>query len=121
MAITNKEILEAVEIIKSKLPNGEITLLKVAVEDLQEGQNDLKKDIRDLKRQLLDPDDGVVVRVNKNSEIRRYWEGRNDEVESGFSHIRNLINWQDGVNKALWILFGATVSIAVKLIFFNGQ
>lgn len=119
MAITNKEILEAVEIIKSKLPNGELTLLKKAVEDLQNGQDELKNDIRELKRQLLDPDDGVVVRVNKNSETRRYWDNRNDEVENGFSHIRDLINWQVGVNKALWILFSAVIGVIVKIIFFT--
>ena len=119
MSITNKEILEAVDIIKSKLPNGELTLLKKSIEDLQNGQDDLKDDIRELKRQLLDPEDGVIVRVNKNSENRRYWEDRNDEVESGFSHIKNLIDWQFGVNKALWILFSAMIGVIVKIVFFT--
>ena len=68
VTITNKEILEAVEILKSKLPNGEITLLKKAVEDLQIGQDEIKDDISDLKERLLNPDGGIVSRVNKNSE-----------------------------------------------------
>jgi hypothetical protein len=119
VSITNKEILEAVEIIKGKLPNGELTLLKKAVEDLQNSQDELKNDIRELKRQLLDPDDGVIVRVNKNSENRRYWEDRNEEVEGGFSHIKNLISWQFGVNKALWILFSAMIGVIVKIVFFT--
>ena len=34
MAITNKEILEEIEFLKKKLPNGEFALLKKSVEDL---------------------------------------------------------------------------------------
>lgn len=119
MAITNKEILEAVEIIKRKLPNGEITLLKAAIEDLQEDQKELKEDIRDLKKQLLDPEDGIVVRVNKNSDVRRYWESRNNEVEGGFSDIRKLNSWKEGVTNALWILFTAIVGIIGKIVFWD--
>ena len=120
MTITNKEILEAVEILKSKLPNGEITLLKKAVEDLQIGQDEIKDDISDLKERLLNPDGGIVSRVNKNSENRRYWEDRSDDVEHSFANLRGLMYWKDGVNKALWILFATIISIIVKLVFFNG-
>ena len=70
MAITNKEILEEKEFLKTKLPNGEFALLKKSVEDLGAGQESLKSSIRELKQQLLDPDNGVVVRVNRNSEFR---------------------------------------------------
>lgn len=117
---TNKEILEQIEDLRKKMPNGELTLLAKSVDDLQNGQKELKKDIRDLKKQLLDPDDGVVIRVNKNSDVRKYWETRNDDVESGFSHIRNLLNWQFGVNKALWILFTAVVGLVIKTLVMSG-
>ena len=119
VAITNKEILEAVEIIKSKLPNGEITLLKLAIEDLQEGQKELKETIRDLKKQLLDPDSGVVIRVNKNSEVRRDWESRNDEVEGAITGVKSLTRWKDGVTNALWILFSAIVGLIGKILFWD--
>ena len=66
MATTNKEILELVEELRSKMPNGNIALLQKSVEDLSTNQDTLKDSIRDLKKQLLDPDNGVVVRVNRN-------------------------------------------------------
>tara|TARA_R110000824_G_scaffold266063_1_gene455023 strand:+ start:2685 stop:3047 length:363 start_codon:yes stop_codon:yes gene_type:complete len=118
---TNNEILEQIDELRKKMPNGELTLLAKSVDDLQEGQHELKEDIRDLKKQLLDPDNGVVVRVNKNSSVRRLWESRNDEVEGTISNVKSLLGWQDGVNKALWILFAVTISLFVKLAFFNGQ
>ena len=39
---------------------------------------ELKKDIRDIKKRLLDPDDGVVARININTSFRksaRIWLG----------------------------------------------
>ena len=119
VAITNKEILEAVEIIKSKLPNGELTLLKKSIEDLQEGQHELKDDIRDLKRQLLDPDDGVVVRVNRNSDFRRERERRMPEFESALSKFRNVMAWKEGVTRALWIVFSALAGLIGKILFWD--
>ena len=36
-------------------------------EDLQ----DLKEDVRFIKKRLLDPDDGTIARVNKNTSFRK--------------------------------------------------
>ena len=52
MSITNKEILEAVEILKSKMPNGNIALLQQAIEDLQKSNDGVKLSMRELKKHL---------------------------------------------------------------------
>jgi hypothetical protein len=31
--------------------------------------------------------------------------------------VDSLKKWQTGVNKALWIIFGALIAIAIKVIF----
>ena len=120
MAITNKEILEEIEFLKKKLPNGEFALLKKSVEDLSIGQNSLKSSIRELKQQLLDPDNGVVVRVNRNSEFRRGSEERGPLCEQSFDKMEDSVNtilgWKDNVSKALWILFTAVVGLKIKLV-----
>ena len=120
MAITNKEILEEIEFLKKKLPNGEFALLKKSVEDLSIGQNSLKSSIRELKQQLLDPDNGVVVRVNRNSEFRKDSEKRGPLCEQSFENMEDSVNsilgWKDNVSKALWILFTAVVGLVIKLV-----
>ena len=120
MAITNKEILEEIEFLKKKLPNGEFALLKKSVEDLSIGQNSLKSSIRELKQQLLDPDNGVVVRVNRNSEFRKDSEKRGPLCEQSFNDMEDSVNtilgWKDNVSKALWILFTAVVGLIIKLV-----
>ena len=120
MAITNKEILEEIEFLKKKLPNGEFALLKKSVEDLNIGQGALKLSIRELKQQLLDPDNGVVVRVNRNSEFRKDSEQRGPLCQQSFENmedsVNNILGWKDNVSKALWILFTAVVGLIIKLV-----
>ena len=121
MAITNKEILEEIEFLKTKLPNGEFALLKKSVEDLSSGQNALKSSIRELKQQLLDPDNGVVVRVNRNSDFRKDSEQRGPLCQQSFENMEDNVNsilgWKDNVSKALWILFTGIAGIIVKILF----
>ena len=120
MAITNKEILEEIEFLKTKLPNGEFALLKKSVEDLSGGQEALKSSIRELKQQLLDPDGGVVVRVNRNSDFRKDSEQRGPLCQQSFETMEDSVNsilgWKDNVSKALWILFTGIAGLIVKTI-----
>ena len=120
MAITNKEILEEIEFLKKKLPNGEFALLKKSVEDLSSGQEALKSSIRELKQQLLDPDNGVVVRVNRNSEFRKDSEQRGPLCQQSFEEmgdsVSDIISWKDNVTKALWILFTGLVGLLIKTL-----
>ena len=120
MAITNKEILEEIEFLKTKLPNGEFALLKKSVEDLSGGQESLKSSIRELKQQLLDPDNGVVVRVNRNSEFRRDSEQRGPLCQQSFENMEDNVNsilgWKDNVSRALWILFTGIAGLIIKTL-----
>ena len=120
MAITNKEILEEIEFLKTKLPNGEFALLKKSVEDLSGGQEALKSSIRELKQQLLDPDGGVVVRVNRNSDFRKESEQRGPLCQQSFENmednVNDIIGWKDNVTKALWILFTGIAGLIIKTL-----
>ena len=120
MAITNKEILEEIEFLKTKLPNGEFALLKKSVEDLSGGQEALKSSIRELKQQLLDPDGGVVVRVNRNSDFRKESEQRGPLCQQSFENmednVNSILSWKENVTKALWILFTGIAGLIIKTI-----
>ena len=122
MAITNKEILDDIEKLKKKIPtaNGDFILLKKSVTDLSEGQGALKDTIRDLKKQLLDPDNGVVVRVNRNSDFRKESEQRGPLCQKSFENMEDSVNsilgWKNNVSKAIWILFTGIAGLIVKTI-----
>ena len=122
MAITNKEILDEIEKLKKKIPtaNGDFILLKKSVMDLSEGQGSLKDTIRDLKKQLLDPDNGVVVRVNRNSDFRKESEQRGPLCQKSFENMEDSVNsilgWKNNVSKALWILFTGIAGLIIKTV-----
>tara|TARA_R100000406_G_scaffold81599_1_gene63418 strand:- start:2232 stop:2447 length:216 start_codon:yes stop_codon:yes gene_type:complete len=68
---------------------------RISNSELREDILDIKKDVSDLKKRLLDPDLGVVARVNKNTSFRH------------------------NANKVLWSIWVAIVGILAKLMFWN--
>ena len=95
MAITNKEICERLDCIEKKMPNGEL--------------KEMHENIKEIKEILLDPEDGIIVRVNKNT----YWRRELDADE-----FKALIRWKQNINHAMWISYSALLGIIIKIIFF---
>ena len=111
--MTQKQLLEAVlaELgsIKKDMPNGE---LKALAEDVK----DLKEDMSDLKYTLLNPEDGVIVKTNQNTEFRRKIEGGEKDFAVKMAEVDELKAWKEGVTKALWIIFGSLVAIVARIL-----
>tara|TARA_B100001250_G_C19582158_1_gene692548 strand:- start:222 stop:518 length:297 start_codon:yes stop_codon:yes gene_type:complete len=94
-SITNKHLSDRLDCIEKKMPNGEL--------------QEMHENIKEIKEVLLDPEDGIIVRVNKNT----YWRHQIDTDE-----FKALIRWKQSVNHAMWIAYTALLGIIVKLIFF---
>ena len=116
--MTQKEILESVlaEIkhVRTHMPNGE---LKQMANDFQK----MKEDVSDLKRTLLNPDDGVIVNTNKNTESRKYHESRAELYAENVSRLNELQSWKAGVNRALWIIFGIMAGIVIRMLMMHSD
>ena len=112
-----KQIIDDLQTIKSSLPNGEIKVLKTNIDEMRESQKAMKEDLSDIKKKLLDPNDGVIVKVNENTRFRIQEENRYDDYMKMNVDVQDLKKWQSGINKAMWIVFGALIAIAVKVIF----
>jgi hypothetical protein len=69
----------------------ELASMKKDHEQLSARISDLHKDIREIKQTLLDPDNGALARVNRNTEFRQ------------------------ATTKALWVVYAALVGIIVKI------
>lgn len=91
------------------MPNGE---LKAMIDDVRE----LKEDMSDLKFTLLNPEDGVIVKTNKNSEFRREMQNNERDFQVKMSDVEDLKRWKDGVTKALWILFAGLAAVIIRLL-----
>jgi hypothetical protein len=111
------DILDALEVIKTKLPNGELKIIQERMEGLESSQEDMHEDLRQIKKQLLDPEDGIVVRVNKNTDFRKKKEEEARVYQVILDEHKELMSWKSTVTKILWIIVTAVVGIAVGMIF----
>jgi hypothetical protein len=120
---TQKELIAdlIIEInsMKSKLPNGELKLIQKSLDDLEKGQCDIKEDVKGIQRRLFNPDNGIIVEVNKNTE-------RMDERDANLSgwlkeieHFHGIVAWKKTVQKGLWVLYSAMIGIIIKLLFWD--
>jgi hypothetical protein len=75
--------------------HSEIQLIKKDVEFLRESQIKVQSDIAEIKKTLLDPDDGAIARVNKNTEFRKV------------------------ASAALWSIWLTMLGVLAKLIFWE--
>ena len=114
-AASQKEVLERILVeiaaMKTKLPNGELKRMEESVRDLRDNYTTLKNDVSDIKYTLLNPEDGIIVRVNKNTEHRKEAEDRQDYYDKIITEFEKMKDWKDGVTKALWIVFTSLVGI----------
>ena len=92
---TNKDIIQKLECVETKLMSGEL--------------EEIHQTVKEIKEILLDPEDGVIVRVNKNT----FWRKELDADE-----FKALLRWKQGVTHAMWVAYTALSGILVKLIFF---
>lgn len=113
MSMTQKDLLQAVleelSVIKKDLPNGQFKQLMNTVADM-------KEDISELKKTLLNPENGVIVKTNKSLEIANTVEEDMRYYDEKIADVDDLIKWKNGVSKALWILFAAVVGLGVQVI-----
>ena len=93
---TNKDIIEKLECVETKLMSGEL--------------EEIHETVKEIKEVLLDPEDGIIVRVNKNT----FWRKEIDADE-----FKALVRWKTTMNQAMWIAYTALVGIIVKLIFWT--
>ena len=115
MAATNKDILENIlqelSSMKTKLPNGELKRMETTIIEMKENYTDIKEDLSDIKYTLLNPENGVIVRVNKNTEVREEMEEVPDRVLELENELEKLQDWKSTVSKALWVLFSGLIGL----------
>ena len=116
--MTQKELLESlldeIRHVKDHMPNGE---LKQVVKDV----SDLKEDVSDLKFTLLNPDNGVIVSTNKNTEYRQSLQANQKDFDSQMAKIAEIELWKQSVTRALWIIFGVMAGIIIRMLMMHSD
>jgi len=96
---------------KKRIEDPDYIHIEKTLDDVLINQNEMKEEIRELKRQLLNPFDGVIVENKKNSESRIDNEKWKEEFEDILEGHKDLVRWKSNVIKiSLWA-FGVCVAV----------
>ena len=96
------------------MPNGEL-------KQMQRDLSDLKTDMSNMKYTLLNPEDGVIVNTNKNTEFRQQKESKEREYFKYIQDLEELKTWKSGVTRALWIIFGIMAGIIIRMLMMHSD
>jgi len=93
---TNKDILERLNCIEQNVSSGQL--------------DEIQQTVKEIKEILLDPEDGLIVRVNKNT----YWRKQIDTRD-----IQELKTFKQNVSTALWGVYTLVLGLITKVVFWD--
>ena len=111
-----KELLAAFSSLKNKMEDPNYVQLEGSIKQLIDNQNDMKSDMSELKTRLLNPYDGAIVEIRKNTEFRHDWEKQEkDRIKLQDEH-RDLVRRQATYTKIFWTMFTTTVGVLAYIV-----
>ena len=111
-----QELMNAFSSLKQKMEDPNYIALDNSMKNLTENQRDMKRDLKDLKKAMLNPFDGVIVNTNKNTEFRKEYERLEVERDRLQEDVNHLLKWKGMYVKIFWALFTAALGILTFLI-----
>ena len=111
-----QELMNAFSSLKQKMEDPNYIALDNSMKNLTENQRDMKRDLKDLKKAMLNPFDGVIVNTNKNTEFRNEYEKLQEERDQLQEDVNHLLKWKGMYVKIFWALFTAALGILTFLI-----
>ena len=94
-----QELLTAFNAFKHKLEDPNYIQMENSIQQIMTGQKDMRNDISDLKRQLLNPYDGVIVETRRNTEHITDAEEQKVENAKIIEEHKALVRWKGNVTK----------------------
>lgn len=117
---TPKELVETLyksfESFRRKMEDPSYMQLESAIRLLMDNQNEMKNEIRELKKQLLNPNDGIVVAVNQNTAFRLKTERDEDDYDQLVREHEELMKFKSIVTKILWGLLSGIGSVIIYYV-----
>lgn len=117
---TPKELVETLyrsfESFRRKMEDPSYMQLEASIRALIDNQNEMKSEIRELKKQLLNPNDGIVVAVNQNTAFRLKTERDEDDYDQLVREHEDLMKFKSIVTKILWGLLSGIGSVIIYYV-----
>lgn len=111
-----KELLESFVSLKQKMEDPSYIHLDTAIQQLIKNQEDMKRDMSDLKNRLLNPYDGAIVEIRKNTEFRQAQEKKEKEYEKLLEEHKDVVKWKSNFTRAFWVLFTTAAGVLAFIL-----
>ncbi len=111
-----KELLEAFTSLKAKMEDPNYVQLEASIKQVIDNQGDMKEDVSELKKRLLNPYDGAIVEISKNTQWRKQQERDERDYERLVDQHKDLVKWKSTFTKVFWTLFTTTVGVIAYMI-----
>ena len=117
---TPKEIVEELyqmfSSFKQKMEDPNHIQLENTLNQLVENQMEMKMEMKELKRQLLNPFDGVIIETKKNKEYITKLQEKENELAEILEEHRSLVRWKGNVTRFGLGIVGALGAIISFLL-----
>lgn len=111
-----KELIESFTNLKQKMEDPSYIHLETSIQQLIKNQEDMKKDMSDLKTRLLNPYDGAIVEIRKNTEFRLDQEKRQKEYENLVEEHKSLMRWKSSAQRVGVAILSSIGAVVVWLL-----
>jgi hypothetical protein len=101
-----QEIIEALKEIRNHQPNGELKRIEKCV-------TGLAAKVDDIHNKIMDPENGLIVQTNKNTEFRTTCE---PEREALIEQFRGVLRWKRVIEWGLGVVFVGAVGAFIKVM-----
>ena len=85
--------------------------MKLKIDTLEEKIDHVNAKLGVITEHLLNPDQGFVSRVNRNTQFR-------EDIGPLVKDMYDIRRWKSTVSKVLWIITGGVLLGLVKVVFF---
>ena len=95
-----KELIEAFTSLKERMEDPDRLYLEQSIKQLIENQNEMKEALSAMKKEILNPYNGVIVETIKNTEFRKKMEDKGDLGIDLLTEHKELMKWKGTFTKA---------------------
>lgn len=101
---------------KQRMEDPNYIQIENTLNQLVENQSDMKREISEMKRQLLNPFDGVIVETKKNTEFRNEIEDREMTNAKLIEEHKELMRFKAAFVRLGWVILTGIGGIVTFLV-----
>jgi len=94
-----QDLISAFSTLRQKLEDPTYIQIENSINKLVENQKEMKEDLSDIKKMLLNPFDGAFVQIQKNTDYRKDHEEKEQQYDEILEEHKALVRWRSNFTR----------------------